>query len=216
MHTHPRILDLLKRKDKRELLEAVLRHHTLKTFITPKRKIKERQNKEFRLTSREGVVKHLMAALAVEWYPVSTDSVDSLLETGHLHQALQSYFEKLHSLSVEERVAEAWNFGVTLMSNVNGGDRGKIQAALLAGAASSSTCTNKHIEETLRNTFSNRPGHIPVKVLRNTFVRYMEGSQPCDIHGGPLVSNLLKKIHDQAVPNMEEVYAYVINVSTCT
>ena len=116
-------IDVLKRENNRELLEAVLNHHTFKQYITPKRKIANRSKKEYRLTSREGIVKHLMANLAVEWFPVSADSVNYLLLTGQLHQSLQIYFEKTcpaRVLSVEDRVAKAWDCGVDLMSDLDG------------------------------------------------------------------------------------------------
>ena len=84
--------DLLRTPKNKYLLEAALKYHTIKKKITPKRKIVDRSKKEYRLTSKQGIAMHLMASLAWGWYPVSGESIASLLDSGEVHRSLHDLF----------------------------------------------------------------------------------------------------------------------------
>ena len=105
MYSHSACIltDILLRKENEDLLEAVIRHHEMREYLSTSKKTK---NATFKFTSRQGVEKHLMATLAQEYFPVSGEGVKYLLQNEILFSRLQDLQNDGDKPNMEDRKAK--------------------------------------------------------------------------------------------------------------
>ena len=153
--------ETLRREEHQDLLTAVLNYHFLKAGATPSIKS---VSKEYRMTSRQGIEKHLMGAMAFEWFPVSGNSTSFLLQNDRMHQALHQYvMTTTHDLTREERIAKAWDTARVVTTDTDVETKGEILAAFIDGAAGN----DQDKFATLCKAFGNKPNKIRQKVNRH-------------------------------------------------
>lgn len=82
----------------------------------------------------------------------------------------------------------------------------QVMASVIRGAAADTHDPISYMTDVFKTMFGNRPGQIPVTVLRRAFVEYRQNANANSILcGGPLLQQLLARVHDEAHGRMEEV-----------